>query len=81
MPIKREKGLPRHMTKEEFLDYVRSNFIISVEAQYLIKNILDYVETIPVKEQKNALQKLLGFSIGLTNKEINTITFDKSSEH
>lgn len=80
MALKRGKELPKYMNKEEFLNYVHENFTISVEAQYLIRNILDFAETLPKKHQKPVLQKLLGFTIGLTSREINTINFDKDKD-
>ena len=70
-PIKR---IPP-MNKYDFIDYVRANFTISVEAVYLIDNILNYVETIPAEARNNALHKLLDSTIGLSNDEINAITF------
>lgn len=79
MPIKRETVKPTKLSKESFMGYLRANFNLPVEATWLIENILNYVETLPTEQQQPALQKMLGFSIGLTYKEIEMITFGKNS--
>lgn len=63
------------MTGEEFCNYVLKNFNISCEAARLVHNILEYVAAnVDEAEQYNALALLLNDAIGLTDKEIASIT-------
>ncbi|HBE8644611.1 TPA: hypothetical protein ACSRFK_002511 [Clostridioides difficile] len=63
------------MNKNNFSKYITENFDISIEAQRIIDNILDFVESryLNENEQYNALYELLDGTIGLTNKEIKDI--------
>ncbi|HBF3270492.1 TPA: hypothetical protein KO123_002358 [Clostridioides difficile] len=63
------------MNKNDFSKYITENFDISIEAQRIIDNILDFVESryLNENEQYNALCELLDGAIGLTDKEIKDV--------
>lgn len=65
---------PKTMNADQFMIYIDEHFSLPVEAKWLIRNILNYVrENVPREQQNTALQKMLGFTIGLTTKEIERI--------
>ena len=63
------------MNKDEFMQYLDENFSCDGSAKRLIRNILDYVETNIVGENKQylALCDLLNGTIGLSDTEIKKI--------
>lgn len=63
------------MNKQEFLDYIVENFDISGEANRLIVNILDFVESRYPEENEQyiVLSELLSGTIGLTDNEIRKV--------
>lgn len=64
------------MNREEFMEYIRENFVISVEAKRLIDNILYYVEIqgADEDEQYMMLSCMLSGTIGLSDNEIKKIS-------
>lgn len=65
------------MNKEEFLDYVRSNFCISGAEDRLIENIVNYIANQGVSEIEQYLIacELLDGTIGLSDAELREICF------
>lgn len=65
------------MNKEEFLDYVRSNFSISGAEDRLIENIVNYIANQGVSENEQYLMacELLDGTIGLSDAELREICF------
>lgn len=63
------------MNRDEFYNYILENFNISGEAQRLIDNILQFVEShySNENEQYNVLCSLLDGTIGLTDNEIKKV--------
>lgn len=64
------------MSKEDWLEWVRRNFNISGEADRMLVNILNFVETIHDTTEKYLfLDYLLDGTIGLTETEIRMLDF------
>lgn len=63
------------MDREQFYNYILENFSLSGEAERLIDNILQFVEShySEKNEQYNALCSLLDGTIGLTDNEIKKV--------
>lgn len=63
------------MNREQFVNYVRENFNVSVEFLRLLDNVLHYSEIQGWDEDDvyNYLDFMLDCNIGLTNQEIKQI--------
>ena len=63
------------MNRQEFMEYVRENFNVSVEFLRLLDNVLHYAEIQGWDEDDvyNYLNFMLDCNIGLTNQEIKQI--------
>lgn len=65
------------MNKEEFLEYIRTNYDLSGEAFRLVKNIVDFIEAnaSDEAEQYSMACELLDGTIGLSDAELRRIYF------
>ncbi len=63
------------MNREEFIQYVRDNFNVSVEFLRLLRNILDYAASkyFDEFELRDYMNYLLDGTIGLSEEEIKKI--------
>ena len=63
------------MNREEFIQYVRDNFNVSVEFLRLLRNILDYAASkyFDEFELRDYMNYLLDGTIGLSDEEIKKI--------
>ena len=64
------------MSKEDWLEYVRRNFNISGEADRMLVNMVNFVDTIHNTSEKYLfLDYMLDGTIGLTEAEIRMLEF------
>lgn len=64
------------MNRNQFIDYVRENFSVSVEFLRLLDNVLQYAEQQGWSEDEtyDYLSFMLDCNIGLSDREIKQIT-------
>lgn len=61
------------MNRQQFVDYVRENFSVSVEYLRLLDNVLEYAEGLEESKQFQFLCDTLDCTIGLSMNEIAAI--------